>query len=175
MMTDEPQLRESLRQSLESNGYHVLESLDEEQTRSYERSLPVAPLLGGPVGSSRFGDKSRCVLLIVSPSIRNTPAREQEFNWGPLAIDFDDHAVKVAGNRVRLSATEFSLLRMLAERAGKLVTYRQIMRKIWGRDNTSNRNCMRAYACLLRKKLRNLASRELVLTEQGLGYRLASV
>jgi DNA-binding winged helix-turn-helix (wHTH) protein len=187
MMADEPRLRESLRHSLESSGYRVLEEFDMARMRGGDQRVPVNSSREEAVEIARFEGDKPFALMIVSPQAkRPAPACEGggtetnmrgfltgQFQWGSLAIDFDDHVVKVAGQRVQLTLTEYSLLRLLAERAGKLVTYPQIMRRIWGQDNGSSRACLRVYACSLRKKLRSPASEDLVLTEPGIGYRLA--
>jgi DNA-binding response OmpR family regulator len=170
LMTDEPQLRQSLRQSLEQSGYCVVDDIP---ASASDRQIPVNFEDGNLQPSS--------VLIVSDPSgvarrgfnTRTIP--NKQFEWGPLAIDFDDHMVTVAGHRVHLTATEYSLLRILAERAGKLVTYREIVRKIWGHNDDNNRRCLRVYACSLRKKLRRLAECDLVLTEPVVGYRLAAV
>ncbi len=90
-------------------------------------------------------------------------------------MDFEDHKATIAGKPVRLTVTEFSLLGMLVERAGRLVWHHELLLSIWGRDDNETRTCLRVYACMLRKKLRKLLAQEALLTEPGVGYRLASI
>ena len=109
----------------------------------------------------------------VPAEIQPRTCRKREFRCGPLFIDFSDRTVNVAGHRVRLTGTEYALLCVLAEGAGKVVPQRRIVRKIWGGDFYGKLACLRVCAWSLRKKLRNTSFPELVLTEPGIGYRLA--
>jgi two-component system KDP operon response regulator KdpE len=107
--------------------------------------------------------------------LENTPLTEGQAVWGPIAIDFEDHKATISGHALRLTVTEFSLLGMLVRRAGKLVRHHELLLNIWGRDDADSRTCLRVYTCMLRKKLRKLLAQETLLTEPGVGYRLAAM
>jgi two-component system KDP operon response regulator KdpE len=89
-------------------------------------------------------------------------------------VDLTNRAVTVAGKKVELTPIEFSLLRLFVQNAGKILTHRQILGKIWGRNEIDNKGYVRVYLAYLRRKLENDPARpELLVTEPGIGYRLA--
>jgi two-component system KDP operon response regulator KdpE len=76
---------------------------------------------------------------------------------------------------VKLTATEYSLLRLLVQHAGKVLTHRQILREVWGPNAAEQTHYLRVYMAHLREKLEvNPAQPDLFLTEAGVGYRLAA-
>jgi len=95
------------------------------------------------------------------------------FQTGHLAINFSDHIVTVNGHEVKLTATEYSLLRVLALNAGKVVTHSHLLREVWGPNATEQSQYLRVYMNHLRKKIELPLSRQKLLkTESGIGYRL---
>jgi two-component system, OmpR family, KDP operon response regulator KdpE len=90
-----------------------------------------------------------------------------------LQIDFTDRTVSVRGDLVRLTATEYELLKILAQHAGKVVTQRQLLKEIWGPQAVDQSQYLRVYVAQLRKKLeRDPGSPEFIITEPSVGYRL---
>jgi two-component system KDP operon response regulator KdpE len=93
---------------------------------------------------------------------------------GPLRMDYDRHEATVDGREVKLTPIEWKLLALLAQNAGKVLTHSQILRQIWGPNASSQTHYVRVYMAELRKKLENDPARpRLLLTEPGVGYRLA--
>jgi two-component system KDP operon response regulator KdpE len=98
---------------------------------------------------------------------------EPSVRIGDLEIDFADRAVMLRGEPVRLTATEYELLRILARHVGKVVTQRQLLKEIWGPQAVDQSQYLRVYVAQLRKKLERDPGRpEFILTEPGVGYRL---
>lgn len=95
------------------------------------------------------------------------------FQAGHLAIDFNTHTVTVNGREIKLTATEYALLKVLAQQAGKVVTHRQILREVWGPNAEEQSQYLRVYMVHLRKKIETPgATEKLLRTESGIGYRL---
>jgi two-component system KDP operon response regulator KdpE len=95
------------------------------------------------------------------------------FHSGHLQVDLSSRLVTVKGKEVKLTPTEYSLLRLLVRNAGKVLTHRQILKEVWGPNYGEQTHYLRVYMAHLREKLENDASRpELLLTEPGVGYRL---
>lgn len=95
------------------------------------------------------------------------------FVSGRLSVDLVDRVVKVAGDHVKLTPTEYGLVRMFVQHAGRILTHRQILREVWGPNADEETNYLRVYITGLRKKLEtNPQLPELILTEPGVGYRL---
>ncbi|TAJ97899.1 response regulator transcription factor [bacterium] len=98
---------------------------------------------------------------------------DPHFQSGHLAIDFNTHTVTVKGREVKLTATEYALLKILAQHAGKVVTHKQILREVWGPNAESQSQYLRVYMTHLRKKIEIPdAPEKLLKTESGIGYRL---
>jgi two-component system KDP operon response regulator KdpE len=92
---------------------------------------------------------------------------------GDVTIDLHRYVVLRAGREVHLTPTEFDLLRVLASDAGKVLTHRQLLERVWGSHAAENSQQLRVYINYLRRKLEDDASHpHLIVTEPGVGYRL---
>ena len=95
------------------------------------------------------------------------------FRFGDLEVDLTARTVKRAGREVKLTATEYSLLRLLVRHAGKVLTHRQILQEVWGPSYLEQTHYLRVYIAHLREKLEPDPSKpRLISTEPGIGYRL---
>lgn len=96
-----------------------------------------------------------------------------QFVIGPYEIDLTAHSVKVEGAPVKLTTTEYDILRVLLRNYGKVVTYRTLLREVWGPNAVEHHQYVRVYVGQLRKKLRTESGNtELIQTELGVGYRM---
>jgi two-component system KDP operon response regulator KdpE len=91
---------------------------------------------------------------------------------GDLQVDLAAHVVKVKDREVSLTATEYALLRVLVQHAGKVVTHKQLLRSVWGPNAETQSQYLRVYITHLRKKLETVTTGKLIKTETGIGYRL---
>ena len=91
---------------------------------------------------------------------------------GPLKIDFNLRSVEIKGETIKLTNTEFDLLKMLVRNVGKIVTQKQLLSEIWGPAAVEQSHYLRIYFSQLRKKLEKYKLSGLVITEPGVGYRL---
>ena len=98
-------------------------------------------------------------------------ARPEPFMVADLMIDYEKRRVTVGGRAVRLTVTEYELLRVLSVNAGRVMTYESLLRQIWGeRDDTEP---VRTFVKKLRGKLRDVpASPTYIINERGVGYRM---
>ena len=95
------------------------------------------------------------------------------FRAGSLEVDLARRLVTVSGKQVKLTATEYALLRLLVQHAGKVLTHRQILREVWGPQYEDKTEYLRVYVAQLRHKLEaDPANPTLLVTELGVGYRL---
>jgi len=100
-------------------------------------------------------------------------AEEAVFEAGHLVVDFNSRTVEVNGREVKLTATEYALLKLLALHAGKVVTHKQLLREVWGPNAEEQSQYLRVYMMHLRKKIEIPdAAERLLRTESGIGYRL---
>jgi two-component system, OmpR family, KDP operon response regulator KdpE len=114
------------------------------------------------------------LLARIRASMRHRLQQEGEkplFKSGDLAMDLVRRIVTVSGNEVKLTPREFDLLRLLVAHAGKVLTHRFILREVWGSE--TDVQYLRIYIRTLRQKLEpDPEQPRLILTEQGVGYRL---
>jgi two-component system KDP operon response regulator KdpE len=95
------------------------------------------------------------------------------FHTGDLEVDLTSRVVKLRGQEVKLTATEYSLLRLFAQHAGKVLTHHQILKEVWGPNAVQQTHYLRVYIAHLREKLEADPSKpRLITTEPGVGYRL---
>jgi len=93
---------------------------------------------------------------------------------GPVSIDIAARRVTRDGAEVHLTPIEFDLLRVLAAHRGKLVTHRSLLRDVWGPGYGDETHYLRVHVAHIRRKLElDPARPEIVLTDPGVGYRLA--
>ncbi len=89
-----------------------------------------------------------------------------------LKIDFGRREVKLDGELVKLRPTEYRLLYHLVQNAGWVLTYDQILAKVWGYEYRDEPHYVRLYINYLRQKLeKDPANPIYILTERGVGYR----
>jgi two-component system KDP operon response regulator KdpE len=104
----------------------------------------------------------------------NQSVQEPILRIGELLIDLVQRLVEMNGERIKLTPTEYDLLRILAINAGKVVTQRQLLQQVWGdHHNPSDNHYIRVYIGHLRKKLEEDTTQpKWIVTEPGVGYRL---
>ncbi|MCI0709623.1 MAG: response regulator [Chloroflexi bacterium] len=96
------------------------------------------------------------------------------FTTGPLTVDLTRRIVTVHGEPVKLSPTEYALLRLMIQHAGKVLTHHQILREVWGPEYVKETHYLRVYFAQLRQKIEdNPSLPKILITEAGVGYRLA--
>lgn len=106
--------------------------------------------------------------------LRQAPASgEPVLADGPLRIDLAARQVSLDGEEVRLTATEYGLLKALAAHPGRVVTQRQLLKEVWGPNSVEHSHYLRVYMAQLRKKLEADPSHpRWLITDPGVGYRL---
>jgi two-component system KDP operon response regulator KdpE len=92
---------------------------------------------------------------------------------GEIEVDLASRRVTRNGHPIKLTATEYAMLRLFVQNAGKVLTHQQILREVWGVEHQTQMQYLRVYMARLREKLEtNPAEPALFSTEPGVGYRL---
>jgi two-component system KDP operon response regulator KdpE len=108
-------------------------------------------------------------------AIGTQDAGEPVFSVGELSVDLVRRHVQIAGREVHLTPIEYRLLTTLIRHAGKVMTHNQLLTDVWGPNQTDQAHYLRVYAAQLRRKLEADPARpRYLLTEPGVGYRLAA-
>lgn len=102
-----------------------------------------------------------------------TPSGASILRLGDVVVDLAAHTVQRSGEPVRLTATQWRLLEVLASHAGRVVTSKQLLREVWGPGHAEQGHYLRIYVRQLRQRLEATpAQPAFLLTETGIGYRL---
>jgi two-component system KDP operon response regulator KdpE len=168
----------------------VLSAVDEEEAKVKALAVGADDYVTKP-----FGPRELIARLQANPR-RIEPDRETPvMTVGELSIDLASRVVTVAGEEVRLTPTEFSLLALLARNRGRLMTHRDLLVSVWGSGYGDDTQVLRAHIANLRRKLDRAgaepsggstrdeeagggfdgsASRGYIRTDAGVGYRFAA-
>jgi two-component system KDP operon response regulator KdpE len=107
-------------------------------------------------------------------ALRHTAGSKEEpvLTFGELTVDLSHRQVTMEGNEVKLTPTEYDILKYLVLNAGKVLTHRQLLRNIWGVDYQDEAHYLRVYIGQLRRKIEPDPTRPAyIITEPGVGYR----
>jgi two-component system, OmpR family, KDP operon response regulator KdpE len=91
-----------------------------------------------------------------------------------LEIDLAAHEVRLDGEAVHLTKTEFDLLRVLASNRGRLMTHRALLTEVWGPGYESDKQVLRVHMANLRRKIERDGARRYIRTDPGVGYRFVA-
>lgn len=110
----------------------------------------------------------------IRASLSRKPQQEDEpiQLFGDLHIDLAAHLVKKGDQEVKLTPTEFKLLRTFVRYAGRVLTHSFLLKEVWGTGFQSDTQYLRVFVGTLRKKLEDVPEHpQHILTESGVGYR----
>ncbi len=145
----------------------VLSARGQEHDKVQALDLGADDYLTKPFGIAELLARLRAVLRRVHPG--DAPI----VVIGDVQIDLARRIVTRGATEVHLTPTEYDLLRVLAADAGKVLTHRQLLERVWGSYAAENAQQLRVYINYLRRKLENEPTRpRLIVTEPGVGYRL---
>ncbi|MEI8273723.1 MAG: response regulator [Paludibacter sp.] len=117
------------------------------------------------------------LLARIRTALRQTQntATIQKLEFDNLSIDLTARIVTLDNEPLKLTATEYSLLTLLAKNDGKVLTHQYILKQIWGPGYTQQSQYLRVFVGQLRKKIEpNPINPKFILTESGIGYRFCT-
>ncbi len=121
-----------------------------------------------PFNMDELSARIRALLRRVPPAYRPLSAGDEQ-----IQIDQQKREVRVRGDVVDLTPTEYHLLLILTENAGKVVEHETLLRAVWGQEYTKDNDYLKVYIWHLRRKIEvDPRNPKLLLTEWGVGYRL---
>ena len=145
----------------------ILSSRDDEAGKVAALDLGADDYVSKPFGAEELSARIRAALRHRLQQDGEKPL----FKSGGLAVDLVRRIVTVDGRDVKLTPREYDLLRLLVGHAGKVLTHKFLLKEIWGGE--TDVQYLRIYVGNLRQKLEaDPAQPQLILTEQGVGYRL---
>ncbi|PYE82283.1 response regulator [Pseudoroseicyclus aestuarii] len=118
---------------------------------------------------------TRELLARLRALLRNKTAETEtaaRIEIGDLLLDAAQHSVRLGGQPLSLTPKEFDLLWLLASHAGRLVTQRMALQRVWGPAHAEDSQYLRVFIRQLRAKLGDSAADPVwIFTEPGIGYR----
>ena len=151
----------------------VLTALDAESDKVTALDLGADDYLTKPFGVEELLARVRAVLRRTQWEGLQPASGIKRF--GDLEIDLEGHVVRLRGAEVRLSPTEFSVLKQLVASTGKVLTHRMLLQSIWGPEYGGEAEYLRVYINRLRQKLESDPTNpRYLLTEPGVGYRFVT-
>ena len=93
---------------------------------------------------------------------------------GGLEVDLAAHTVRLDGDEVHLTPTEFGLLALLARNRGRLMTHHDLLVAVWGAGYADDTQVLRAHIANLRRKIEPPGAPKYIRTDPGVGYRFAA-
>jgi two-component system KDP operon response regulator KdpE len=125
-----------------------------------------------PFGAAELSARLRVALR--HASMRAAAAPSPRVAIGELEVDLGARRVTLAGADLHLTPIEYRLLATLARHAGMVLTHRQLLKEVWGPAYVEHTHTLRVHMAALRRKIeRDTAQPRYLLSELGVGYRLA--
>lgn len=115
------------------------------------------------------------LLARIRVAIRHVAKTEEEpvLTFGELVVDLARRKVMLKDEELKLTPTEYEILKYLALQAGRVVTHKQLLRAVWGSNYQEETHYLRIYIGQLRRKIEADPSQPVyILTESGVGYRM---
>ena len=123
-----------------------------------------------------FGVGELLARLRVALRRSSTPESEPVYQADQLTVDLTQREVTVDGQVANLTPTEYDILRVLIQNAGKVLTHQQLIHLVWGNNYEADSHLLRVNISNLRRKIEADPSRpRFIMTEPGVGYRLKTV
>jgi two-component system, OmpR family, KDP operon response regulator KdpE len=145
----------------------ILSVRDREKDKIEALDVGADDYLTKPFGVGELMARMRVVMRRVSPE-----TQEPVLAIKGLKIDLSRHMVTLADKDITLTPTEFELLRVLIQNAGKVITHRQLIHKVWGSGYDDESSLLRVNISNLRHKIEPDPNQPYyILTELGVGYR----
>jgi len=148
----------------------LLTALGEEKDKVAALDLGADDYLTKPFGVEELLARVRAVLRRSKP--QPAPAIAHVLRAGDLTLDPAAHLVSRRGEALKLTPTEFELLHYFMRNAGKVITHRELLQRVWGAEYGDESEYLRVYIRRLRQKIEaDPLNPHHLLTEHGVGYR----
>ena len=152
----------------------VVSARDNEQEKVELLDLGAHDYITKPFGTSELLARIRVALRNRSGNEGREPVNNNIYCCGKLRIDMEKHVVMLDNERVHLTKNELRIIELLGRNPGKVLTYDYLIKDIWGADMPENNRILRVNMANIRRKLEeNPSEPKYIITEIGVGYRLA--
>lgn len=151
----------------------VLSARGQEQDKITALDAGADDYVAKPFGVGELLARLRVSLRHAERTVRE--AGEPTFSTGDLEVNLTERRVLVGGKEIHLTPIEYRLLTTMVKHAGKVLTHRQLLYQVWGPPYADQAHYLHVYMAQLRRKIEADPARPRhLLTEPGIGYRLAA-
>ena len=148
----------------------ILSARDNEAEKVAALNAGADDFISKPFGASELVARLNTALRHAVTALGGTAV----FQAGDLVVDTLAHKVTLKGRAIKMTPKEYDLLHLLARHAGRLLTHRHILSEVWGPSHAMQAQYLRVFVGRLRQKIEtDAADPRLLVTEPGVGYRLA--
>lgn len=149
----------------------VLSAVGEEAQKVEALEIGADDYMTKPFGMEELFARIRSLLRRAAGATSSAPV----FLVGGLSVNFDRREVSVDGQLVKLTPTEYDLLKYMIEHAGKVLTHRMLLQEVWGQAYVDQAQYLRVFVGQLRRKIEKHPGRpRFILTDPGVGYRFCA-
>lgn len=150
----------------------VLSARTDEQDKVSALDLGANDYITKPFGTAELLARVRASLRINRMNLQAT-VPNSVFSLGALEIDYDRRQVSVEDRVVHMTQTEFNILSLLSQQAGRVMTYSAIIHAIWGAMDDGSIKKLQVNMANIRKKLDcKPGQKQYIINELGVGYRM---
>lgn len=152
----------------------IVSARNQEREKVEALDLGADDYLSKPFGISELLARVRVIVRRIMTTQTEQGSIIQEINIGDLKIDLNQHKVTIKDKEIHLTPIEFKILVLLGQHPGKVLTHQFIIKEVWGMSVGGEAQSLRVFMATLRRKIeKNPAEPRYILTEVGVGYRLA--
>jgi len=126
-----------------------------------------------PFGTAELQARIRTALRNSNPFIGGGNFLQGRFQSGDLEIDYDERKVIIAGEEIKFTQTEYNIISLLAKKAGRVLTYAEIIQAVWGCDDVGSTKKLQVNMANIRKKMGSKpGANKYIQNELSIGYRM---
>lgn len=146
----------------------VLTARDQEQEKIEALDAGADDYVTKPFGMGELMARMRVCLRRMA-RVEDEPV----LTCGGLSVDLLQRTVTVDGRDIKLTPTEYEIIKVMAQHAGRVLTHKQLLKAVWGNEYNNDTHYIRVYIGQLRRKIElDSAQPRYIITESGVGYRL---
>lgn len=151
----------------------VLSARDGEADKVEALNLGANDYVTKPFGSAELVARVRSALRTSTHRAEDGKLPGGRFETGNLLIDYDARTVFIGEEEIKLTQTEYNIVALLSEHAGKMLTYDSIIKEIWGYSDDGSRKKLQVNMANIRKKFGAMVGKKnYIVNELGVGYRM---
>ena len=154
----------------------VISARDGEADKAQALDLGADDYLTKPFGTIELMARIRTAMRHTRTIVEDDMiALQGMYKVGDMCIDYRKHQVTIAGRDIGLTPNEFRIVALLGRHAGQVITYKYMLKELWGPSASSDNKILRVHMASIRRKLEPVPEEpRYIFTEIGVGYRMAT-